>query len=74
MDLGAQQLDQVLTGQLDHELVHCVAVHPLENVDGHDVPAHRTDPAGHQAQCAGAVGQGDANEVSGHGAEIRRSM
>ena len=65
---------RLLATEFDHELVHRVAVHPLEYVNGDDVTTHRADPAGHQAQCARAIGQGDTNEISGHGAEIRRSM
>src|ERR1700689_5119210 len=74
VDLAAQELDQMLTAELDHELVHRVAIHPLENVNGDDVPAHGPDPAGYEAQRAGTIGQGDANEISGHGAEVRRSV
>ena len=62
----AQELDQVVAAQLEDELVDGPAPRAVEDVDGHDVPAHGPDAAGHLAQRARAVGQAYPHYVASH--------
>jgi hypothetical protein len=39
----------MLAAQFNHELVDRTAIHSLQDVDGHDVSADRTNAAGHEA-------------------------
>ncbi len=59
---------------LDDELVDGVALLALEDVDGDDVPPDGPDPAGHQTEGAGSVGQGNPHDVTSHATNVRRSV
>ncbi len=69
-----QQLDQVCPPISTTNSSTALAAVALEDVDGHDVAADGPDPAGHQAEGAGPVGQGDADDVASHDRDVRRSM
>jgi hypothetical protein len=68
--LVTQQVDEILAGQSDAQLVDDDTVLALEDVDGDHVAADRADPAGHGAEGAGSVGQLNADQVVGHGVRV----
>ena len=66
-DLDHEQVDQLVVGQLDHELVDGLAAVAFEDVDPHDVAADGTDPACHLSQRPGAIRQPHAEDEGRHG-------
>ena len=64
--LVTQQVDEIVAGQADAQLVDDDTVLALEDVDGDDVTADRADPAGHRPECTRPIGQLHPDQVVGH--------
>lgn len=71
VDLGAQEVNEMVTVEIDHEFVDGLSLGTAEDVDRHDVAADRADPAGYQPQRAGAVRQVDPEHVGDHTGRVR---
>src|SRR5205807_6420192 len=69
--LAYEQGHQAFLGELDGQLVDSASAAPLQDVDAHEVAAHRTDAAGHGAEGARPVGQPDPQDVRGHDLNLR---
>ena len=73
-DLGDEQVDEAVLGQLHDELVDRPAGAPLEDLDADHVAPHGADPAGDLTEGTGAVGQPDAHEVRGHDGKVATAV
>ena len=71
-DLRPQQVEEMVPGQPDPQLVDHGAVAPLEDLDGPHVAADRADPAGHRPQRSGSVGQVQSDQVVDHPIRLGR--
>ena len=55
VDLGHEQVDQVRGGKLDRQVVHRPTRATFDDLDAHEVTAHRADPRCHRTQGTGTV-------------------
>src|SRR5205823_2180979 len=70
-DLLDEQLEQLIGGQLDHQLVDGAAGTPFEDVDADHVTPDGADAAGDGAQGAGPVGEPHPGHVLLHTRTVR---
>jgi hypothetical protein len=62
-----QQFEQVLTGDVDHEVVHRTTTATLHDLDADHVAAHGADPGRDGTQSTRPIREPDTEDVDGHG-------